>query len=81
MTLHSEKALEMLVENMSIKDFRKKLMQKEYAEIMHMILPSLCNSSSFISNVTRSKDKSFIVKVILEQSSSTDEECALSGLN
>ena len=78
---HSEKALEMVVENMSFKNFRARLVQQEYSAIMLMILPSLCTSNNFLSNLKKVRDKSTFMKVIYEQVICCEEEQALVGLS
>jgi hypothetical protein len=80
-TKFSDKALEMVIDQMSFSDFKDKLLQKEYNVIMVMILPNLCKSASFLQNMKRNKEKTLFLSVIFDQLNSNDEERIIVGIN
>lgn len=71
----------MLLESMKFTDFKEKLRQTEYKEIIFLVLPSLCQAGEFLASLKKDKDKTLFLNLILEQLESESEERIETGIN
>ena len=64
----SQKAIKLLQTKLTFEDFKERLKQHEFREIIFLILPGLCRSEEFIKNkLKNNRDKNIFLKVILDQ--------------